>query len=201
MHILGYRDLGDIEEKILQTITELGAKKGVEHVSSKEVAAICKISNATIFNRFSTMRAALDAAAQRFDRPHMERTVKMAEANLTADQIWDQMLEYFLADPDGTLYYISYTNTFGFDPTVGNPRAEEFLQIARVFFRSEQTLSDNQYLILWDYITSMAFYYAEKFLHSYMDYDEENRAFIKRIVFDGIDRILEVQGAALDTHR
>lgn len=187
---MGYRDLGNIEEVILQTITRLGAEKGVEHVSSKEVAAICKISNATIFNRFETMRAALDAAAQHFDRVHMEQTVQMAEENLAAEEIWDRMLDYYLADPDGTLYYNSYTNTFGFDPTVNNPRAEEFLRIAQVFFQSENKLTDNQYLIMWDYITSMAFYYAEKFIHGYLDYDEPTRAFLKQIVFEGLNRIL-----------
>lgn len=187
---MGYRDLGDIEEAIIKTITKLGAAKGAEHASSKEVAAICKISNATVFNRFATMRAALDAAAQRFDRPRMEQTARMAERSLTAEQIWDSMLDGFLADPDGTLYYISYTNAFGFDPTVGNPRADEFLKVAKIFFRSEKRLTDNQYLVLWDYITSMAFYYAEKFLHGYLDYSAETKAFVKQIVFGGIDGVL-----------
>lgn len=188
---MSYRDLGDIDEKIIRTIIHMGAEQGVENVSSKRIAALCGISNGTIFNRFDTMRALLDAAAQSFDRPHMEEVVKMAAEQLTVIQIWDKMLDYFLADPDGTLYYISYTNAFGFDPTTNNPRAEEFLEIAKVFFRSDCTLPDLQYLMMWDYVTSMAFYYAEKFIHGFLTYDEPSKAFVKQIVFNGITHILE----------
>jgi AcrR family transcriptional regulator len=188
---MGYRDLGDIDEKIIRTILKMGAENGVSNVSSKRVAAICGISSGTIFHKYGTMKALLDAAAQAFDRPSMALTAQMAEQNLAAAEIWDKMLDHFLSDPDGTLYYISYTNTFGFDPTTTNPRAEEFLGIARIFFRSCKSLTDNEYLVLWDYITSMAFYYAEKYIHGYLPYTEKTRTFTKQIVFQGINGAIQ----------
>ena len=192
---MSYRDLGDIDNRIIGTVIHMGAERGVENVSSKKIAALCGISNATIFNRFTTMRALIDKAAQRFDRPHMENVMHMAEQGLNAGQIWDKMLTLFLADPDGTLYYISYTNTYGFDLTAKNPRAPEFLYVAKIFFRSARVIADDEYLALWDYITSMAFYYAEKFIHGYMHYNNDTLTFVKKIVFAGVDGILRAEDA------
>ena len=60
---MGYRELGNIDERILDTIIQLGARDGVESVSSKKIAKELGISSGTIFNKFSTMRAALDLPA------------------------------------------------------------------------------------------------------------------------------------------
>ena len=133
------------------------------------------------------MRGAQDAAARAFDRLYMEQASALAQAHLPLEEIWDQMLERLLQDSDGALYYISYINCFGFDPTSANDRAEEFLAVAKLFFHTKPHLSDSQYLLLWDYITSMVFYYMEKFLH-YMAYNQENRAMVRQLLFSGMDR-------------
>ncbi len=188
---MGFRDLGDINSIIIDTVTHMGAKQGVAYVSSKRIAASCGISSATIFNRFTSIRNLLDRAAEQFDRPRMEQAARLVEQGLSPQDIWDRMMESFLADPESTLYYISYTSTFGFDPTSANPRAKEFLRIAKAFFRSGRALEDHEYLLLWDYITSMEFYYAEKFIHGLIPSTSEERVLVKRIVFGGIDGLLK----------
>lgn len=185
-----YRDLGDIDTALIRAAFKIGATEGVASITARKIAALCDISVVTIFNRFENMRDLMDAAAQAFDRPYMEEAAKMAQADLTLEQIWDTMLDHFMADPDGSMYYVSYTSTFGFDPTSANARAEEFLRIAKAFFRSDRVLTDNEYLFLWDYITSMAFYYAEKFIHGYLECNDATNALIKRVVFNGIIPIL-----------
>ena len=185
-----YRDLGDVKASLLQAAIELGAAKSVSSITSRSVASLCNISTGTIFNYFPSMKDLIDAAAQSFDRLHMDETVKMAQQDLSIEEIWDLMIDNFLSDPNGTLYYISYTNTFGFDPTSNNIRAEEFLEIAKSFFRTSKSLTDDQYLLLWDYITSMAFYYAEKFIHGYLDYDDYTKAQVKAVVFGGVSNFI-----------
>ena len=49
---MGYRDLGDIESKIIDVIIRMGAAEGIENVSSKKIAAELDISSGTVFNHF-----------------------------------------------------------------------------------------------------------------------------------------------------
>ena len=183
---MGYRELGNIDERILTTIIQMGAREGVENISSKKVAKELCISSGTIFNKFPTMRDALDAAAQSVSKPRRESVLRMAQEHLAIDQIYDRMLEYLLADPSGTLYYISYTNFFGPVAKLQEAPSADSIALARsVFADQAKDLTDSQVLLLWDYVNSMAMGYAEKFLHGYLPRDPGTKAFIHRMVFDG----------------
>lgn len=186
---MAYRLLKNIEEKMIAAITEIGAKEGVKAVTAVKVAAKCDISSFTVFEHFKTKRGFLDAAAQAFDRKNMAFTAKMLSEGKDFIEVWDIMQDFFLSDPDGTLFYISYTSEFGFDPTTNNARGEEFLQVARVLFPKKTHLDDDQMLELWDYVTSMAFYYAEKIIHGYIANTPEVKAYVKRLVCEGVVNI------------
>ena len=183
---MGYRELGSIDERILTTIIQMGAREGVENVSSKKVARELGISSGTIFNKFPTMRDALDAAAQSFDKPRRESVRRLAQERLALDQIYDRMLDYLLSDPSGTLYYISYTNFFGHGPALRESLNTELVDLIRSLFGDQaKELSDRQVLLLWDYVDSMAMGYAEKFLNGYLSEDPNTRIFVHRMVSDG----------------
>ena len=70
---MGFRELGNINERIIDTVTSMGAEP--------------------------------------FDRPRMAQVIKLVGQGLSPREIWDKMLESFMGDQEGTLYYISYTNT------------------------------------------------------------------------------------------
>ena len=105
-------------------------------------------------------------------------------------EIFDFFVERFIEDKIETLYYISYNNKYGFDPTINNPRANEFLKVAHLLFSNNTKLSDDQTLLLWDYITSMAFFYAEKIIKGFLENTFENKENIHSIVFRGLNSIL-----------
>lgn len=184
---MGYRYIDNCREQILKAVLKIGASEGVKQVSAKKIADLCGISDGTVFTYFKTKQDYLDAAARYFDRTYMAQMLALGERGLLLPQIWDAMLDLFLADPEGAMYYNNYTLTFGFDVTARNPRAEEFLGYVKAVLPNDAALSEDVYLVIWDYITSMAFYYAEKFIHGYLPNNEEIRAAIKTLVFSGID--------------
>ena len=187
---MGYRDLGDIDSKIIDVIIRMGAAEGIENVSSKKIAAELDISSGTVFNHFGSMDEAIKSAAKSFDRPHIAAVIEWGRQGLSLYQIWDRTLEAFMDDPDGTRFYISYLSKFRYDPTGNDARNPEFLAAVSEFMSDQYHLADAQALILWEYVTNMMFYYAEKFISGYLSDTQRTRAFIKRIVFGGVNDII-----------
>lgn len=183
---MSFRVITSTKEDVIKAVISIGAKKGANHVTMRDLANACNLSTFKIINFYSTKKAYLDAAAQSIDIPYMERTVNLVNSGRTRIEIFNELLDSFLEEPDKALYYLSYTNDFGFDPTTKNERQEVFLKNARVFFKDKKDKDDDYILLLWDYITSMLFYYAEKIIHGYINNDKKTRDEIIEIVFKGI---------------
>lgn len=190
---MGYRKLENIKERIEQEALLIGATKGVAEISARNVAKACGISTHTIYCHFKSMKELIDTIAQRFDRKHMDSISGCLDNNMNIIEIFDFFVERFIEDKIETLYYISYNNKYGFDPTINNPRANEFLKVAHLLFSNNTKLSDDQTLLLWDYITSMAFFYAEKIIKGFLENTFENKENIHSIVFRGLNSILNAE--------
>lgn len=190
---MGYRDLGNIDEKIVQTVIEMGAANGVSSVSPKKIAEKLGISAGTIYNRFGSLDNVIEEAAKSFDRPYIAQVIKLAKEGTGIYDIWDRTLEAFLANPNGTLFYISYLNTakYRYNPTGNSERNGEFLAAVGQFMSEAYHLPDAQALMLWEYVTNMMFYYSEKIISNNIYDSPRTRAFIKRIVFDGVNNVLD----------
>ncbi|MDD4291328.1 MAG: TetR family transcriptional regulator [Clostridia bacterium] len=185
---MAYRKLTNIDEKMIRAAITICRNNGFRAVTAQSVAKMCNVSDFTLFNYFKTKRNFLDEVAKYYDNSLMKIVFdEIQKRKATASMLWDFMLEKTLAEPDGALYYIAYTYEFGYDPIVNNPRASDFLPCAKAIFSTGRFLSDNHYLILWDYLTSMLFYYFEKIYRGYIENTQANKLFIKDIVFKGLD--------------
>ena len=60
-------------------------------------------------------------------------------------------------------------------------------KMARKFFKEQSTMSNADLLIVWDYVVSSSFYYAEKFIHELFPYDEHHKEIVKNLVFKGVE--------------
>lgn len=179
------RNLENIDQKMIEAVIQLGAEIGAREVTATKVAQKCGISHFTCFEHFGTKKGMLDAAASYFDRKYMAVMKKLLDAGLSQQELFNAMLDNFLEDKDGAIFYNNYIMEYGFDPTTHNERAKEFLEYVKLLYRNAE-LTDDQMLIAWDYITSMAFYYAEKIIHGYIENTPDNRSFINLLVFNGI---------------
>lgn len=185
---MGYRKLEDVEGKILQAVIKVGARDGVSNVTARKVAEVCGISDFTVFNYYKNIKNLLLSAAIYYDTGMMQRIADCVFSGKNLRFTWDTMFDFLLANPDGALYYLGYVRQFGYDLTPNNPRSDEFLQIAKVLFEHEgRSFNDKQLLLMWDYVTTMALYYAEKTIQGYMDNTAEFKTYAKDIVFNGLD--------------
>lgn len=185
---MAYRKLENVEERVIAAVTKIGARDGVLAATALKVARECDMSDFTVLQCFGSKRGYLDAAAQAYDRRLMEKIYGLIDKGDTFADIWDKMMRYHLdEDPDGVLYYNHYINEVGFDPTPNNERSDEWLPMAKALFSTKSGLTDDQYLLLWDFITMMSLYYAEKIITGYIPDTDEAKGNIRRVVFAGLD--------------
>lgn len=186
---MGYRKLENTKSKIEAAALAIGSQDGVQCVSARTIAAACDISTHTIYNNFPSMQDLIDYIAQKFDRKHLKNVVSLVNEGKTWQEIFNIMVDKLTRDKAGTLYYISYTNLFGFDPTMENPRAEEFLAVSKKLFDPNGKLSDEILLFLWDYVTNTAFYYADKIIRKYIEDTKEMRELVCNLIIKGVDSV------------
>lgn len=187
---MAFRRLEGVKQNIIDAVIEIGAESGFGAITARRVAAKCGISDFTVFHHYKTMKNLLKSAAEYYDNALVEMMAGYVLAGKSLYEIWDTMLQYLLDNPAGALYYSRYTAQVGYDPTVNNPRSGEFLGIARLLFgQNGRVLTDDQYLMMWDYVTTMALYYAEKIISGQMENSDRLKDYCRQIVFCGIDNI------------
>lgn len=115
------RTLQDIEECILRHTVMLGAKKGLENISTLEIAKLCGISEPTIFVHFKTKKNLIIQAGRRLDSAirniiagiHFDIFDIQDTENLTnkIKQTWRACFDYLYEHPDDTRYYNRYRHS------------------------------------------------------------------------------------------
>ncbi len=188
---MGYRNLGDIDEKILDAIVAMGAKSGLGGISSKKVANACDISSGTIFNKFGTMEQAIEAAASRFHHAHLRRIDELSAKGLSGREIWDNSFDEILSDKQGTLFYISYLTNHGIEKKDVEAKIDEMKPLMFKLFSLQEPVSKTRLIVLWDYYVAMTLYYAGKILSGQLDYSDEAKHLSGDIVFGGAKAIID----------
>ena len=187
---MGYRKLENVKSRIEIAALNIGSEDGVQCISARTIAAACDISTHTIYNNFPSMQDLIDAVAFKFDRKHMKNLVDLIEKGLSWQEIFNEFIDEFTQDKIGTLYYISYNNIYGFDPTIENPRAEEFLEVSAKLFDPERKLSDGKLLYLWNHVSDAAFKYSADVIRGYVKDTPENRVFACNLIVNGVNGVI-----------
>lgn len=181
-----YRKLNRINDKIIEQTQLLGGKKGLAQISTKEIATACRISEYTIFQHFKTKKNLLYETALSFDRKAIEKVLFLLNNGSSNEAIWDNILDYFIKQKNGTLYYAQYIAAIGLDASIDNPRSSEFLPVGRKVLRNSENYSDQQIIFMWDYLLLALLYYAGKIIRNHMPNSEEYRSYIRSVVFKGV---------------
>ncbi len=186
--IMAFRVLKNVKERILIEGLNIGANEGVYCITARKLAKKCDISTHTIYNYFPSMRSLIDEIAITFDRKYMDEILPLINNNASREDVFNYFLDAFIKERNSTLYYISYIHYYGFDPTSKNERADEFLVYAKMIFGDN--LDNDTYLFLWDYITRVIFYYAEKILKGLLPDTKEFRKLAFDVVYNGVNNLI-----------
>jgi AcrR family transcriptional regulator len=117
------RTLENLEKKILGCTANLGAKKGIENISTAEIAKICDISEPTIFVHFKKKNNLIAQVGRHLDEGIKglvsEACLDVKDKDMIASElhrIWLKCFDFLIAHPDQTRYYIRYKHSAYYDP-------------------------------------------------------------------------------------
>lgn len=173
----------DRRQYIYQSVLKYVYLHGISNVSTLEVAKQASVAEGLVFYYFKNKQNLLDECAIIYDRQLMAQCEQLAQEGKGMSEVWDIIYNHIIEHPEGAVYYFSYVNYYGFNPTENNHRAKEYLKVARLLFKGKENLNDHQILILWDHITTQLFYYANKMIRHELEDTIDERANVKRIAF------------------
>ncbi len=181
------RTLVDIDSKIIQAVIEIGGREGIKKVTSKNVANLCNISHFTCFEHFGTRQGMLDAAANHIQKKYLNQIYILFQQNIKPEEIWDTLLDLFIKDSNESMYYYNYHKETECELSLNNKRTVLLLDFSKFIFKDSNAQNDLEYILLWDHVVEMAFYYAEKIIKNLIPNTKEYRNYIRKIVFNGVN--------------
>ena len=187
---MGYRYIENADDLILDTIVEMSAESGVTGISSKRVAKACGISSGTIFNKFGTMQAAIDAAAERFDERQIKLVHEALDTDCTIEQAWGVVLDNFVSNTDELLFYSSYMYAMGTPAEVRRQNIRECQPILKQLFGYDGSIDENKALAVWDVAVMAAVYFAQRIVRGQMKDTPECRQMVQRMIAEDIRIVL-----------
>lgn len=183
---MSYRALDDVDNKIINAVQYLGAREGAQNVTAKKIAAMCDISDFAVFSHFGTKKGYLDAARESFYQRYLDKMRDLEAEDATPEMTWDTLINDFIENPDGPAFYVSYISTFGMDDAYRKRRANDFLPYARRLIAPERELSDDDLMVLWNYMSNSILFCVSSFVKGNLECNDNVRGLMKNMAFHGL---------------
>ena len=180
------RNLVDIDNKIMDAVIKIGSEEGIKSITSKKVAAMCGISHFTCFEHFGTRQGMLDETTKVLEKQFLSDIEELIHTEKNIVDVWNVILDRFITRPNKPLYYYYYYKEMKGELTLNSPRGQFLSNFSKKVFAKSNATNDFEYLLLWDHIVEMMFYYAEKITKGLIPNTKEVREYISKIVFNGI---------------
>lgn len=178
---MAYRKLTGIDEKLLRTIWQLGARDGVRKVTARKVGALCGVSDYTVFCHFGrSNRAFLDAAAMHFFTRYLDPLLARMARGGTVGELWDDALDTLLSEGDGALYFQNYCAAFGLPD--GLLPAERQAEAAAALSAASPGADAQQRRLLLDWFFTAAFRYAGQLSCGRLQNTAKVRSFLRAMI-------------------
>jgi AcrR family transcriptional regulator len=178
----------DCEGKIIRQMIKICAEKGLDNLSTLQLAKRCNLSEATIFKHFGTKDNLYLQAFLSIDK-EISKTISecaVTETDLRGSvyNMWRTYFGFLLANRDKTRYYREFRGSHRYR---GNTHFEQdkyyvsFLQtIAPI---AGQALAAFDYGTLWTFIIENSLMFAENIANGKIKGDEDNIKIIFSLVF------------------
>lgn len=109
---MAYRHLDNIDSKIIEETIRIGSENGANHLSTKEIAKACLISEFVIYDHFKTKSLLIEAAEEVVDEEVLGAFQKEALKKPSLEELYLASLEYFLSHLRYAGYLINYGKAF-----------------------------------------------------------------------------------------
>ena len=190
---MSYRQLGNIDEAIIKaTIALGGTKKASRGFAIKDIAARCAVSEYVIFRHFTTKSNLIAIADNRVGLLLASEAKTLRKTSTDFDSFFYRYLDWLLAHKELTFFSLNYghgvphasdtplANTIEFNRLIGED-ATALALLPKETPAAEQTLA-------WKFFLRNLLYFAGFILLKELDNTEENRTWMRQVLFQGITR-------------
>lgn len=188
------RTLKDIEDKILNETVRMGANRGLENISTLELAKLCGISEPTIFVHFKTKRNLIVQAGRRLDgviKAYIfETEYNFDNKELFNEQIkstWLKCFHYLLEHPDDAKYYNRYRHSAFFEATLDYSDNGIYRYAVNIILKHNDKLraySDIGYPAVLISTIDSTLNYAVTIIEGNLNNDPKTHELIFKLIFD-----------------
>ncbi|MEG0751451.1 MAG: hypothetical protein RR998_05415 [Oscillospiraceae bacterium] len=182
----------NFDKKVLGAAIRIGAKSGVENVSTVKLAKLCKISEASVFVHYKTKKNLLAKAYIAVDNKlgDVFSGLDFDESDLpsSVERMWALGVDYFLANPNEARYYDGFRHSPLFDvekqpELVGRyPALREYLENSEVLKGYTPTMIQ----VVWSFVLEASLNYIGNVIDGKIEDTDENRKLVFRLIFESI---------------
>ncbi len=183
---MAYRKLDNIKQKIEEAAIHIGATKGVKEISARNIAKECGISTHTIYQFYESIDALVLELATRFEQYCMRKNEEFIAEGKTPYQLCDFYLTDLLSHKEFVLFYVSFIDAKSSDFKYLFNNKERCIKIARCLFKLPEKYGDKEYLLFYEYTTTLIFKFIRKSLSNPEVYNDETLTLVKKLVMDGV---------------
>lgn len=189
---MSYRQLDNIDDKIILATLKKGSEMGAGRLCTKEIAKDCGISEFVIYDHFHT-KAGLVSAVEKYviDTLEQDNEKLIFENHLSATEYFEKMIEFYISHPEYTGWTINYGHIM---PRTVAPEdiddvSVRLQQLGKRYFQAfgYKFPNDASYGSFWSWVYAHFVNYAGMVYNKTMEDTKETRHNLIQIMVDGLN--------------
>lgn len=187
---MGYRKLDNVQERIRQAAITLGANQGIKAISARNIAKMCDISTHTIYQYYHSINELIEELITIFENFCLSKDEELIAQNKNPYEICDYYFFELIKHKDFLKFYLAYTDYVGAKFKLSPEHMQRCSQIAKAMFKLPEGSSDEAYLLLWEYVTTIIFKFIRRHLENEEIYNLTALDLLKHVTLEGIKDLI-----------
>src|SRR5574344_1881491 len=189
---MSYRQLDNIDEKIILATLKVGSSKGANHLSTKDIAKECDVSEFVMYDHFDT-KAGLVSAVEKYVVKKLDDDNEDVVFKQKADfsTFLAKTLDFYLKNPDYTGWTLSYGHIY--PRAVAPEDTEEFFksldELGKKYFNAMgyKIPGKEGYGYFWCWVYRHIVNFAGSVNNGTTQDTKENRDYIINVMLNGLN--------------
>lgn len=180
----------DIDEQMINATIKLGAKIGLESVTTMKVGTACGVAEPTVYRHFGSKENLLYKAYLSIDNVLAGIIDKLEfddpkKVKPSADKVWREAFEYFISHRDETLYYIQYRHSIHYNTALDMERSGAYGTLYKKNLEAAKEKNED-YAMITGFVVDNTVNFAEKVHRGQLEDNAKLRDFMSALIINTI---------------
>ena len=181
-----YRNLENIDQRIIDEFVKQSAENGITNTTARTISKALGISDFTIFSHFQTIEGLRRSAYSYVVNKIVEEEIQIGDQIDSATKLFDWLFDYFMRNPNETLFYKEALPMIGFTPQKMEGEYPRYLKFVKNYIPISEGMNDSECLLVFDFILNTLINYASRVVKGEFQNVKSFRQIIKRLVFNSL---------------